>query len=373
MPGLSSIDDLIRRLGGAMPSQGRVAAEVDPEVMRYLDSLGADGRAFYTRFGFDPASVNPPDTGALGRAARSMDQGAPVDPDMSLESPAFEPLYRSSQAFDNLRKGRTPNLRNSGGDLARIAGDNIRRADDAARQARMTDKLGDDLQKGAVGAGVIGGAGALGYMAMPGTAPGGRPSLPSPPAAQADDAITEPGDNAALANESKPVPEVPATPDPAPAKPDYSYQARQLIDQLNAMRRQAGGEVPQAKQMMAEIDRLLAMSNEQKNAPDYEETLPPDYHAQARMLLDKLNAMRMEAGGEVPESMEIMAEVRRLQALGDEQRNATRSYGPPSQAPASPARRGGMGRAKLPTAQGTTRTLGRPNYTLPKRSSPSDT
>jgi hypothetical protein len=32
----------------------------------------------------------------------------------------------------------------------------------------------------------------------------------------------------------------------------------------------------------------------------------------------------MEVGGEVPETNQVMAEVRRLQALGDQQRNARR-------------------------------------------------
>ena len=144
-----------------------------------------------------------------------------------------------------------------------------------------------------------------------------------------------------LAEESRPIPSVESTPDEAPAMPeaapatpampeapapemppDYSFQARELMNKLNAMRRQAGGEVPEAPQMMAEINRLLGMSNKQRNAPGYQPAMPTDHHGQAQMLLQKLNAMRMEAGGEVPEAQQIMAEVRRHQAMGDQMRNA---------------------------------------------------
>jgi hypothetical protein len=373
MPGLNAIDDLIRRLGGAMPSSGRVAADVDPGVMRYLDEMAAKERAWYERFGFDPQSVNPAES--VGSVARRMDAGAPVEPDMGIEGDLFGEMYKSAGAYDNLRKGRTTNLRNSGGDLARIAGENIRRAEEAARQAQITGKLQDDLQKAAVGGALIGGAGGLAYMATPGTAP-------KMPAASADDAISDPADNAALAEETSPVPSVPATddiPEPvAPPRPDYKHQARELIDQLNAMRRSAGGEVPQAAAMTKEIDRLLAMGDEQVNDPAYEETLPPDYHAQARMLLDKLNAMRMEAGGEVPDSVAILAEVRRLQALGDEYRNQGRRAGSPGSLHrpmvAPPAGRpGGMGRAKIPSMPSQPlRPLGT-SRSLPGRSSPSTT
>jgi hypothetical protein len=400
MPGLNSIDDLIRRLGGGMPSAGRVDAQLSPDVARsldgmtsapylrgervvfvdpagnaratsYLDELAAGRRAWYERFGFDPQSVNPAES--VGSVARRMDAGAPQAPDMSIEGDLFGDMYKSAGAYDNLRKGRTTNLRNSGGDLARIAGENIRRADDAARQAQITGKLQDDLQKAAVGGALIGGAGGLAYMATPGTAP-------KMPAASADDAISDPADNAALADETSPAPAVPATPDvpePSAPKPDYSYQARVLTNQLNAMRKKAGGEVPEAPAMQKEIQRLLDMANAERNAPGYEETLPADYHAQARLLLKQLNDMRSQAGGEVPQAREIMAEVQRLQALGDAQRNGQMTGGqqPAPQRPMvaqPPARTGGMGRAKLPTASGRTQLL--PNTrSLPRRSSPSTT
>jgi|LakMenEpi03Aug12_release.lakeMendotaPanAssembly.Ray.scaffolds.fasta_scaffold01126_24 hypothetical protein len=104
---------------------------------------------------------------------------------------------------------------------------------------------------------------------------------------------------------------------------DGSLQARILIDRLNDMRRKAGGEVPQAPQMMAEINRLLAKGNEQVRQPDFR---PGDkasrYRQQAQNLINRLNDMRREAGGEVPQAQQIMAEVRRLQGMADQLRNA---------------------------------------------------
>lgn len=128
--------------------------------------------------------------------------------------------------------------------------------------------------------------------------------------------MTDTSGTEALAEESRPAPATVEGP------PDYSFQARELIGRLNAMRRKAGGEVPEAKAMMAEINRLLELANKQKNAPGYEPPMPTDYHGEAQRLLQKLNARRMEVGGEVPETQQVMAEVRRLQALGDQQRNA---------------------------------------------------
>lgn len=118
-----------------------------------------------------------------------------------------------------------------------------------------------------------------------------------------------------LVEESRPAPRVAAT-------PDYSYEARQLMDRLNAMRREAGGEVPEAKAMMAEVNRLLGMSNGQRNAPGYKPAMPTDYHGEAQRLLQDLNARRQRAGGEVPDAPQVMAKVRQLQATGDRMRNA---------------------------------------------------
>ena len=248
---------------------------------------------------------------------------AMMPPDLSHASPLHLEMQAAKRRFDNMRYNRTPNLRNQDPQLTRIAGDDIRTTN-AARQNQMASDEAFSL-----GARQLAAAGGGGLAVF-----GGANLAPDLGSSTAD-----------LAEESRPVPSVEATPDEAPAMPppqarpapppqampapsaaagppDYSFQARELMNKLNSMRRQAGGEVPEAPQMMAEINRLLGMSNQRRNAPDYQPAMPTDHHGQAQMLLQKLNAMRMEAGGEVPEAQQIMAEVRRHQAMGDQMRNA---------------------------------------------------
>jgi hypothetical protein len=259
----------------------------------------------------------------------------PLDsaPDFELGSPLWNQLHKSSNSYENLLRNRTPNLRNQNPQLSRIAGQELRdrasaatasRAADAQRAQGMREGLGE---LGAAAATVGIGAG-LSSMYPSGESPA--------PGDMTDTSGTED-----LAAESRPAPSV--EPDMPPeeqefadrfkrqylareakrnAPVDYSFQARELMSKLNAMRKAAGGEVPEAKQMMAEIDRLLEMSNQQKNAPGYKPAMPTDYHGEAQRLLQDLNARRMEAGGEVADTQKVMAEVRRLQAMGDQMRNA---------------------------------------------------
>jgi len=259
----------------------------------------------------------------------------PLDsaPDFELGSPLWHQLDKGSRANDNLRRGRTPNLRNQDPQLARIAGQDINAANSAARSTRAADA--QRAQGMREGLGELGAAAATvgvgaGLSSM-------YPSGESP--AQGD--MTDTSGTEDLAAESRPAPSV--EPDMPPeeqefadrfkrqylareakrnAPVDYSFQARELMGKLNAMRKAAGGEVPEAKQMMAEIDRLLGMANQQKSAPSYKPAMPTDYHAEAQRLLQDLNARRMEAGGEVADTQKVMAEVRRLQAMGDQMRNA---------------------------------------------------
>lgn len=236
----------------------------------------------------------------------------PLDssPDFELGSPLWHQLDKGARSYDNLRRGRTPNLRNQNPDLARVAGADIRaseaaraqrRADDAARSQSMRDAA-EEIAAAAATVGVVGGIGSM------------IPSGETPASATTAD----------LAAEARPVPEVPTVEDdlpPVPEKPDYAFQARELINKLNAMRRQAGGEVPEARAMTAEINRLLAMADKERNSPGYQPAMPTDYHGEAQRLIQQLNEMRRKAGGEVPQAPQIMAEVRRLQALGDRMRN----------------------------------------------------
>lgn len=123
-----------------------------------------------------------------------------------------------------------------------------------------------------------------------------------------------------LAAESAPPPRVPV----ASGELTPREQAHELIAKLNLMRRNAGGEVPEAAAMQREINRLLAMSNQTMAAASRGEVAMAgnDPHAQATRLLAQLNQMRREAGGEVPQARQVMAEVARLNRLGDAQRNA---------------------------------------------------
>jgi hypothetical protein len=256
------------------------------------DVIAAARRGNADDMSFDGIEVGPPDPA----------------PDFDLGSPLWHQLDQRYRASDNLRRFRTPNLRNQDPQLARIAGQEINATNDAARASRAANA--ERSQGMREGLGELGAAAATvgigaGLSSM-------YPSGESP--AQGD--MTDTSGTEDLAAESSPPPETPE----APA--DYSFQARELMGKLNAMRRAAGGEVPEAKQMMAEIDRLFGMSNQQRNAPSYKPPMPTDYHGEAQRLLQDLNARRMEAGGEVADTQKVMAEVRRLQAMGDQMRNA---------------------------------------------------
>lgn len=235
----------------------------------------------------------------------------PLDsaPDFELGSPLWHQLDKGWRANDNLRRNRTPNLRNQNPELARVAGAELRARDSGAAQVRSADaERARALREG---------AGELAAAA----AAAGLPFLLSSDSAPTKGDLTDTSGTADLAEESRPVPKVePTAGEDAP--PDYSYQARQLMNQLNALRRKAGGEVPESRAMMAEVNRLLSMSNNQRNAPEYKPAMPTDHHGEAQRLIQDLNARRAAEGGEVPDAPQVMAKVRQLQAMGDRMRNA---------------------------------------------------
>lgn len=89
----------------------------------------------------------------------------PRPPDMSLDSPLFRDMFQADRSFDQLRKGRTSNLRNSGGELASIASQSIRDAEAAAAAGRTAlDRAGGP--EGAVMLGVLGGTAAAAPAGM---------------------------------------------------------------------------------------------------------------------------------------------------------------------------------------------------------------
>lgn len=67
---------------------------------------------------------------------------------MELGSPLFNRMYRADQAYEQLARGQTANLRHAGGDFARIAGQAIRDDNAAAAAARAGSPLERALQIG---------------------------------------------------------------------------------------------------------------------------------------------------------------------------------------------------------------------------------
>lgn len=177
-----------------------------------------------------------------------------------------------------------------------------------------------DMAKLGVAGGVIG-AGIGGGLLLPNSQ--SQPAGGAPPAAAPVPNIIrppQPMSTADLAAQTRPPPSVTTPQSPRD-------QAMKMIDDLNARRRAAGGEVPDAPQTMQKVNRLLAMSNEQSAAASRGD-IPVQGNGpreQAQRILAQLNAMRQQAGGEVPQAGQMMAEVRRLQAMADKQTNARRA------------------------------------------------
>jgi hypothetical protein len=227
-----------------------------------------------------------------GRLTMAPRQGLPAPAQRALPAPTSTAM-RDQQAVDGIA-GQFDNV--MGG-----------RSRTAAPQLAPSKGGMPAWAKAAAGAGLIG-AGATAYNMMP----SGVRSKESEAVGELDST----DGTADLAAESRPAPKVEAT----PVSP--RDQAQALIAKLNKMRRDAGGEVPEAQQMMQEINRLMALSNQSRNAMTPQQAQgSKDPHIQAQALIAQLNQMRQKAGGEVPQAQQIMAEVRRLQALGDQQRN----------------------------------------------------
>ena len=289
----------------------------------------------------DPKYIVPP---VDGRPAfnhhidNQLPAGSPTAPDMELGSDLWHQMDKSARGYENILKGRTGNLRNQNPDLARIAQQNIQGQNAAAAARRAADSqqsgamdLAIDLAAPAAVAG--GGAYAMSQLGQPQMAPAGATtadlaaeSRPAPQVAATDEDGL-PTDEAAFTEMFKR--QYQAREDKRAAKgkggyADPSDKAKAILDDLNARRRKAGREVPEAAQMEDEANSALDLSNKQRNAPGYKPRNASDPREQAQMLLQKLNADRMEAGGEVPHSQQVLAEVRRLQAMGDQQRFPSR-------------------------------------------------
>jgi hypothetical protein len=163
---LAQLGDDIARTGQARRGlYGRVLAAdggLYPQYLSQFDELAERMAALERRR--DALADDTPYLARMRRAYKS-----PGEPDMSLDSDLFRDMYQADQAFEQLRSGRAANLRNAGGELASIAGQAIRDADDAARAARSMSPLESALQvgpDGMVALGVLGGGLAAGAGGM---------------------------------------------------------------------------------------------------------------------------------------------------------------------------------------------------------------
>lgn len=163
---LSQLGDDIARTGQAQRGLYSRALTADggpyPQYLSQFDELAERMADLERRRG---SLAN--DTPYLERIRRAYK--SPGEPDMSLDSDMFRDMYQADQAFEQLRSGRAANLRNAGGELASIAGQAIRDADDAARAARSMSPLESALQvgpDGMVALGVLGGGLAAGAGGM---------------------------------------------------------------------------------------------------------------------------------------------------------------------------------------------------------------
>jgi len=309
----SLINSRLRGPGVAMPSEG---GSLVPAPMRGLPAprqarigttagvrVESNPGDDVNMFGMSESSLDEPFDDIArqygrgqpaGRITMAPRQGLPAPAQRALPAPASTAM-RDQQAVDDIAS----QFDNVMGGRARTA---------APTLAPTPGKGGMPAwAKAAAGAGLIG-AGATAYNMMP----KGMRSQESEAVGELDST----DGTADLAEESRPAPKVEAT----PVSP--RDQAQALIAQLNQMRRAAGGEVPEAQQMMQEINRLMAMSNQSRNAMTPQQAQgSKDPHIQAQALIAQLNQMRQKAGGEVPQAQQMMAEVRRLQAMGDRQRN----------------------------------------------------
>ena len=274
----------------------------------------------------------------------------PAPADMDLGGDLWSQMSQASNRNHAVLSGKQNNLRNQ--PFAPMAQDALQMQQAApavrAQQAAQSGQTGQDLAMmggGVAAAGVLGaGAYMVGQQAMK---PGAQ-AVPPPQAPPAG--LTDTGGTADLVAESRPAPVVDSSgvdesgfadkfksqynareqKREAAGQGGYDprQQAEMLIGELNSRRQKAGREIPEAPQMMAQINALLAKSNEMRNsrspqaAAQFAGANPQDPHAQAQSLIAKLNEMRSKAGREVPQAQQIMSEVRRLQAQGDEMRNA---------------------------------------------------
>jgi hypothetical protein len=98
---------------------------------------------------------------------------------------------------------------------------------------------------------------------------------------------------------------------PAMTAEDYSSQAKRMLAELNARVRANGGVTSDYKQVSDQANALLDRANKMRNAPGYK----PGANEQNIAQVQQLNADRARAGGEVANVGQ------RMQAINNASRN----------------------------------------------------
>lgn len=290
--------------GVTVPSPTGLSTQVTPRTG--LPGFGP--RRLGTTAGVPQGAVDP-------RRATAAD--ATTRPTPRLESPDVVGKRRAMNNLEDAVEAARGQDRAARAEAARLV-DDIEMPPRAARGPDgQRPRIGPNARGAAQAAGIaaLGAAAQLGMQRLVG--PGGQgglapvPNITRPPRAFS---------TADLAAETSPPPQI-MTQEPAPIRP--REQAQELMRDLNLRRRAAGGEIPEAPAMMREIDRLMAMSNQTMAAASRGEvaTGGNDPHMQAARLMAQRNEM-LRRGMPTQQAQQMMAEITRLQRLGDEQRNA---------------------------------------------------
>lgn len=254
----------------------------------------------------------------------------PAAPDFSLDSPLFRDMYKADQAYDNLRRKRTSNIRNQ--PFAQPAGAAIRDAAADSIRAMQRDRMAERAMMigGAAGAAGLGTmiAGSHGNMsgavqASPPAKPMAAPAPAAPMAAPQSPGLS-PEEQAFADKFKSQLAGHEARVEPAYEADRMAMEARQMLADLNARRRAAGGEVPDAAEVAARADAMLAQANAIRNDSSYR-PLPQQgvrgqkagSRQQAIAMIQALNADRQRAGGEVADAPQREAAIRQLLAKAD--------------------------------------------------------
>jgi hypothetical protein len=174
----------------------------------------------------------------------------------------------------------------------------------------------------------------------------GGPPAPKPGSSTAD-----------LVNETRPAPQVAATPDvPEPTvmqgPPDYSAQARQLIARANDIQRQAGRQTPESIALIKQADALYAKAAEGRTAGTQPAIMPmeqqnaqtssiqrdanqqiqanqgTDYRSQARRMMSELNIRSSQGTVSQAEYSAMKRRIDELFALADQEEGSRRGQVP---------------------------------------------